>query len=230
MSQVNRLAAIFANYQKEFVKYAGVVGGDPAGAAKLVAEARRTCEQIASSEAIERPEQLAWETLRSLAMERNQRAGREGRHVIPYLRTGGLRLTMQMVFATRRWRALLDEALRPLGQSAARMEALSTIALSPPWNSQIEIAKNIGIEGATLTRMLDALEMDGLVERLPHPSDRRTKTNRLTDAGWEALSEIMAVAHGMRTRLLEGVNESSIDAANEFLDMLLGRLNEDLLP
>jgi MarR family transcriptional regulator for hemolysin len=140
--------------------------------------------------------------------------------------TSKLRLTIQMVLIARRWRSLLDDHLRPLGQSAARMEAMATIAYAPPSTPQIEIAKSIGIEGATLTRMLDSLEGDGLVERLPDPSDRRTKHIRLTDAGEAALEEILDVADELREWLLDDVSGQDIDEANAFLGRLLARLNE----
>jgi len=139
-----------------------------------------------------------------------------------------LRLTIDVVLTARRWRSLLDDRLRPIGQSAARMEAMSVIARSPPDSAQIEIAKRIGIEGATFTRMLDALEADGLVERLPHPTDRRTKHIRLTPPGTIALDEIMAVTEALRCQLLEGVDPDQLAATNEFLEMLLARMEHDM--
>jgi MarR family transcriptional regulator for hemolysin len=142
--------------------------------------------------------------------------------------TPNLRLTVQLVLAARRWRSMLDEHLRKIGQSAARMEALATIAYSPPFTPQIEIAKRIGIEGATLTRMLDSLESDGLVERLPDPSDRRTKHIRVTKAGDTVLDEICVIVDGLREKLLEGVDPAQIDEMNNFLGMLLFRINEGL--
>lgn len=139
-----------------------------------------------------------------------------------------LRLTIDMVLAARRWRALLDDRLRPLGQSAARMEAMAVISRSPPGSAQIEIARRIGIEGATFTRMLDALEADALVERRPHPTDRRTKHIRLTAAGEAALAEILAAADRLRTQLLLGIERSEMERANAFLDMLLTRMEGGL--
>jgi MarR family transcriptional regulator for hemolysin len=136
-----------------------------------------------------------------------------------------LNLTIQMVLAARRWRSLLDDRLRPIGQSAARMEAMSAIAHAPPHSPQIEIARRIGVEGATLTRMLDSLAADGLVERLADPSDRRTKHLRLTEAGRSALAEISAIAEDLRLRLLEDVDAPTIDQANDFLAMLLTRFD-----
>jgi len=139
-----------------------------------------------------------------------------------------LRLTMQMVLAARRWRSLLDDRLRPLGHSAPRMEAMSTIAHSPQLSAQVEIAKRIGIEGPTLTRMLDMLEADKLVERLPDPSDRRANRIRLTKKGEEVLAEINAVADELRTQLLARFDPEGIDKANDFIAQLLDCFEEDI--
>jgi MarR family transcriptional regulator for hemolysin len=139
-----------------------------------------------------------------------------------------LRLTIDLVLAARRWRALLDERLRPLGQSAARMEAMTVIARAPPDSAQIEIARRIGIEGATFTRMVDALEADSLVERRPHPTDRRTKHIGLTATGQSVLAELLALAAGLRERLLTGVAPDDVDATNLFLEGLLARMEDDL--
>ena len=135
-----------------------------------------------------------------------------------------LRLTVQMVLAARRWRALLDERLRPLGHSASRMEAMATIANSPTCTPQIEIAKRIGIEGPTLTRILDMLERDGLVQRLADPSDRRSKHIRLTSAGEDALDEILAVVGALRGQLLDSLDPAAIDGTNVLLAQILDRL------
>ena len=100
--------------------------------------------------------------------------------------TRDIRLTVNLVIVARRWRSLLDERLRAIGQSAARMEAMGAIINSPSLSAQVDIAKRLRIEGPTMTRMLDTLEADGLVERLPDPADRRTKQLRLTAEGERA--------------------------------------------
>lgn len=142
--------------------------------------------------------------------------------------TRDIRLTINLVIVARRWRSLLDERLRLIGQSAARMEALGAIINSPSLSAQVDIAKRLRIEGPTMTRMLDTLEADGLVERLPDPSDRRTKQLRLTEAGEAALEEIFGIADELRDRLLEGVPGDKIEELNEFLGMLTGRLDAGL--
>ena len=135
------------------------------------------------------------------------------------------RFTIQLVLAARRWRSILDERLRSIGTSAARMEALSTIDRAPWLSAQVEIANRMGIEKPTLTRMLDMLEAEALVERMPDPGDRRAKLIRLTTKGEETLDAAGDVAAGLRTALLEEFDEAEIVTINRFVERLLARFD-----
>jgi MarR family transcriptional regulator for hemolysin len=134
--------------------------------------------------------------------------------------------TYRIILFARRYRALLDEQLRPLGYGTARMEALSTIEWAPEPSAQIAIAKRIGIEGPTLTRMLDTLEAEGLVVRRGDPNDRRTKLIELTAEGRAALDEIMVVAHRFRASVLKDMTDAELDLVNAMTGRLLGGLGD----
>jgi MarR family transcriptional regulator for hemolysin len=144
------------------------------------------------------------------------------------LRDPKFRFTVQLVLAARRWRSVLDEQLRMIGTSAARMEALSTIDRQPWLSAQVEIANRMGIEKPTLTRMLDMLEAEHLVERLPDPWDRRAKLIKLTPKGEESLDEASVVASGLRELLLDEFTEEEIVKINRFTERLLARLDRGL--
>jgi len=147
-------------------------------------------------------------------------------------RAGGstkeIRLTVALVLVARRWRALLDERLRSIEQSSARMEAMSAIMNAEGPSAQIDIAKRLRIEGPTMTRMVDSLSADGLVERRQAPHDRRTNFLSLTDQGEEVLESIFAIAEPLRSRLLAGLSEEQVAQMNEVLDLLLARLDDGL--
>jgi len=144
--------------------------------------------------------------------------------------TREIRLIVNLVLVARRWRALLDDRLRVTGQSSARMEAMAAIINSPPLSPQVDIAKRLRIEGPTMTRMLDTLEKDGLVERLADPGDRRTKQLRLTRDGESVLEDIFAITDDLRDRLLDGIPVEQMDAMNSLLVSLIGRLDSGLMP
>jgi MarR family transcriptional regulator for hemolysin len=139
-----------------------------------------------------------------------------------------LSLTISIVMAGRRWRALIDEHLRQMGHSASRMEAMASIAYAPAGTTQIQIAKRIGIEGPTLTRTLDMLEADGLVERMADPNDRRNKHVKLTRAGHEALGAMFKVTDRLRAVLIAGIAPSEIAQADRFLKDIVDRIEGGL--
>ncbi|WP_161792445.1 MarR family winged helix-turn-helix transcriptional regulator [Croceibacterium mercuriale] len=142
--------------------------------------------------------------------------------------TPDIRLTINLVLVARRWRALLDEKLRPIGQSSARMEAMSAIMNAPDPNAQIDIAKRLRIEGPTMTRMVDTLSRDGLVAREQAPHDRRTNYVTITDAGLTALEEIFGVVDPLRDRLFEGFTPEQVVTLTDQLALLLERLDDGL--
>ncbi|CFQ73694.1 transcriptional regulator SlyA [Yersinia pseudotuberculosis] len=58
----------------------------------------------------------------------------------------------------RVWRALIDHRLKPLELTQTHWVTLYNINRLPPEQSQIQLAKAIGIEQPSLVRTLDQLE------------------------------------------------------------------------
>jgi DNA-binding MarR family transcriptional regulator len=71
-----------------------------------------------------------------------------------------------------------------LGMSFARAKALRRIYKTP--STMGELATNLGIDPPYMTIVVDDLERQGLVERKPHPTDRRAKLVETTARGKEA--------------------------------------------
>jgi MarR family transcriptional regulator for hemolysin len=166
------------------------------------------------------------------AKAKGKRPTRGSRRALDRYRSGTwtpeIDFTIRVVLAARRWRALVDERLRGIDQSSARMEALGTILNSPKLSAQVDVARRLRIEGPTLTRMLDSLERDGLVERMPDPNDRRTKLLQITPQGEEVLEKIFEITDVLRARLLAGVSSEMIALLNGFLGEMIERLDEGL--
>src|SRR6266511_3387525 len=84
--------------------------------------------------------------------------------------------TLRMV--TRTVTRLYDDAPRPSGLRATQFSILATIAGKDEANlKQLEDA--LAIDQTTLTRSLNLLERDRLIERAPHP-DRRIRSEEHT--------------------------------------------------
>lgn len=54
-----------------------------------------------------------------------------------------------------------------------------------------EFAERVGVTRATITGLLDGLEREELVKRVPHPSDRRRLIIHLTPKGQQLVAEIL---------------------------------------
>jgi DNA-binding MarR family transcriptional regulator len=68
-----------------------------------------------------------------------------------------------------------------LGLTFGRIRAIRRIARSPM--TMGELAANLGIDAPYATLVVDELERQGLVERRPHPTDRRAKLVAVTLRG-----------------------------------------------
>ena len=92
-----------------------------------------------------------------------------------------------------------DEAL---GISAPRLSALSVLVFGGPMRIGA-LAQAEQVEPPTMTRLVDAMERDGYVERAPDPRDRRAVIVRPTPKGTRALKQgraqrVEALAAGLR--------------------------------
>jgi MarR family transcriptional regulator for hemolysin len=118
------------------------------------------------------------------------------------------------------WRALLDERFRPFGLSQARWQVLLKLLRATQPLTQCDLASRIGIEPASLVRLLDVLQKEDLVVRESDPQDRRSKRVSLTENG-RALSEKLAVAaEALRSEVLGAVSRDELVRCTSVLEQL----------
>ena len=80
--------------------------------------------------------------------------------------------------------ARVENALRPYDLSFSRFELLRLLAFSRAGALPIPKASDrLQVHVTSVTHAIRRLEADGLVERIPHPTDGRTTLVRLTDLG-----------------------------------------------
>ncbi|HWK42482.1 MAG TPA: MarR family transcriptional regulator [Croceibacterium sp.] len=140
--------------------------------------------------------------------------------------TREIRMLVQMVLLVRGFRNKMDEELRRIDQTASRMETLGAILNMEGNPSQSDVARRLQLEGATITRMVDILSKEGLVERLPDPGDRRVNLLSITPKGEEETRKIFAIYDMMRDHILEGISPEEIDEMQRLIDKMLKRLGE----
>lgn len=80
--------------------------------------------------------------------------------------------------------ARYDELLKPFGITFARYEALMLLSFTRSGELPVgKIGERLQVHRSSVTNAVDKLLADGLVERVPHPRDRRATLVRITDAG-----------------------------------------------
>jgi len=98
----------------------------------------------------------------------------------------------------RAWRSLIDERLKPLELTQTHWVTLHNINMLPPEQSQIQLAKAIGIEQPSLVRTLDQLEEKRLITRQTCASDRRAKRIKLTEEASPIINAMESVIDSTR--------------------------------
>ena len=116
-----------------------------------------------------------------------------------------------------------EEELAAAGGSLPTWLVLVSLK-SRKWGTQRELAQALGIEGATLTHHLDAMERAGLVTRSRDPANRRVQRVELTEAGDAAFHRLRRSATSFDRRLRAGLDDDDVERLRE----LLGRLHANV--
>jgi MarR family transcriptional regulator for hemolysin len=90
--------------------------------------------------------------------------------------------------------------------------------------TQGELAQFIGIEAATLVRLVDHMEKEGLLTRRGSASDRRVKHLHLTEAGKKVVEEIRSYSADLRKEMMQGLSQEQIKAALDVLNTIRQKL------
>lgn len=86
--------------------------------------------------------------------------------------------------AAQELEAWLDEELAAVGLSTARYGVLAQLADAGEPLSLGALAERLSCVRSNVTQLVDRLETDGLVRRIPDPTDRRSVLAELTEEGW----------------------------------------------
>ena len=121
-------------------------------------------------------------------------------------------------------RQTFDESLRKQGVelSFAQFSALFNLHCDPGVTGA-QIARRAMVSAQTMNSALHGLELDGYIERRPHPLTRRADSWTLTDAGLEELARARQVGTAIFARMLGGFE----DAFEDYLRRCIAALGGD---
>ena len=132
-------------------------------------------------------------------------------------------LGLHLTKVSRATSRAFDDALAEAGGSLPVWLVLISLK-SGQLASQRELAEAVGIQGATLTHHLDAMESAGLVTRRRDPANRRLHLVELTPAGDALFLRLRDAAMAFDLRLRAGLAESEVSQ----LEALLTRLGDNV--
>lgn len=115
-----------------------------------------------------------------------------------------------------------DAILKPHGLTFARFEVLALLGFSKRGSLPMSRASQLlQVHATSLTNSVDRLEATGLVRRIAHPTDGRTRLLELTTAGQQVLP---AARDDLNEKLFAQSNLSGTDATELF--EILARLRK----
>jgi DNA-binding MarR family transcriptional regulator len=152
-------------------------------------------------------------------------ASKDGKPVYSDVNTKSLGFLVQDVA-----RLLRSEFGRKVGEAGLELTTGEARALvhtvAAAGARQTEIAERMGVEPMTLCGYVDKLEARGLVERRPHPDDKRAKRIVPSEGAKEAIETIMPLARGVTSAAVDGLPEEDIAAFRRVLEHMHGVLTE----
>jgi MarR family transcriptional regulator for hemolysin len=123
----------------------------------------------------------------------------------------------QLVDVARAMRTYFDQRAREHGMTRAQWGALIRLERQEGM-MQAELAESLEIQPISLARLIDRLCDHKLVERRPHPTDRRVNRLYLTAKGRETLARLAPLSHEMSAPVLAGFTQAEM---NDLLDKLM---------
>jgi MarR family transcriptional regulator, 2-MHQ and catechol-resistance regulon repressor len=80
-----------------------------------------------------------------------------------------------------------------------------------------EIGNEMMVSGANITYLIDQLEKEGLVVRIPYPADRRVTHVELTPAGVEACEKLVPAMADFMAQMAKGFSDEEMSLFSSFL-------------
>ena len=122
-------------------------------------------------------------------------------------------LTRDLLLAGRLWRKMARHAASEHGVSEAASAPLIWIGRLGENVRQTALADAVGIEGASLVRLLDELQGSGLITREQDQTDRRANAVNLTERGRLVLAEVNDALNALRLDVFGKVPRKDAEAA-----------------
>jgi MarR family transcriptional regulator, transcriptional regulator for hemolysin len=126
---------------------------------------------------------------------------------------------------SRAWQDKLNQRLKPLGFSPAQWRALWYLSRVPDGMAQGELARMLGSDAPSITRLAKALEQDGWIERHSLPADARCKMLHLTPKAQTVARTINQRVAPLRSETVGQLSEQQAAQGLAAISLLQGLLD-----
>lgn len=130
-------------------------------------------------------------------------------------------LAQELDFLIARMRSIgssrANHALKPLGLKVRSYSVLS-LACEQLAPTQRELAEFLSLDPSQIVPLVDSLETEGLVRRMPDPADRRSKVISATEAGRELYGRARQATALSEAETLRALNEQERVQLRELLN------------
>jgi DNA-binding MarR family transcriptional regulator len=132
-------------------------------------------------------------------------------------------VTMEVYELSRAMRHYLSRATRTLGFTQEQWRALWHLSRNEGL-TQTNLAGLLDVQPISLTRALDRLAEQNLIERRPSPTDRRATLVFLTENARPVIAQLTAILDDFRATAIAGLSGEELAQASH----LLGRMRANL--
>ncbi|MFI9201417.1 MarR family winged helix-turn-helix transcriptional regulator [Streptomyces sp. NPDC053048] len=132
-------------------------------------------------------------------------------------------LAEQLLRLTRRLHRAQKRYLDPVGITPAQSRLLRTVAHYETPPRMADLAQHLEVVPRAVTTLVDALEANGAVRRVPDPSNRRVTRIELTDEGRATLRALREARRAAVEEVLAPLDDGQRDVLGGLLAELLTR-------
>lgn len=123
-------------------------------------------------------------------------------------------------------RTVMDRQMKPMGITRSQWWVLTNLSRHEgDALTQVELARLLDVGKVTVGGLIDRLEENGLVERMPDAQDRRVRRIAVSAKGRSLVEEMQSVAMDVNDASMKGVSEEE----RKTLIKVLSKMKENLL-
>ncbi len=114
------------------------------------------------------------------------------------------------------------------GLSDSRLQVLTRLYHSPRHSLPLgALAEGVNVTPRTMTDVIDVLERDGLVQRVPDPADRRSVLALISEAGLERINAVQRDAMAKQAAVADGFTAAQLVQLRHLCLLLVRNLSRD---